>query len=118
MTPNSPVFPPTASRLAPQVDHLFFFMLGGAFFFSVLIVLAILVFVARYRRRHADEVGQPVEGKATKVLEVTWTLIPLALLMVSFGWGLRVFFFSARPPANAAPFYVVGKQWMWKIEHP
>lgn len=118
MFPNSPVFPPTASKLAPEVDALFFFMIGGAVFFSVLIVVVILAFVARYRRGHEAEVGSEMSGKATKVLEITWTVIPLALLMVSFFWGLRIFFTAARPPANAAQYYVVGKQWMWKIEHP
>ena len=118
MMPNSPVFPPTASKLAPQLDALYFFMLGGAVFFSILIVVTILAFISRYRRRSEDEVGQVIEGKATKVLEITWTVIPLALLMVSFFWGLRIFFSAARPPADAAQFYVVGKQWMWKIEHP
>ena len=118
MFPNSPVFPPTASKLAPEVDALFFFMIGGAVFFTVLIVVVILAFVARYRRGHEAEVGSEMSGKATKVLEITWTVIPLALLMVSFFWGLRIFFTAARPPANAAQYYVVGKQWMWKIEHP
>lgn len=118
MSPSSPVFPPTASKLAPEVDALFFFMIGGAVFFSVLIVVVILALVARYRRRHEVEVGTEIEGKATKVLEIAWTAVPLALLMVSFFWGLKVFFRSARPPAGAAQYYVVGKQWMWKVEHP
>jgi cytochrome c oxidase subunit 2 len=118
MTPSSPVFPPTASTLAPEVDALFFFMLAGSAFFTVLIVVVILVFIVKYRRRTEDGVGEDVEGKATRILEITWSVIPLVLLMIGFFWGVKVYFRSARPPANAMELFVIGKQWMWKIEHP
>lgn len=118
MFPNSPIFPPVSSKLAPQVDALFLFMLGGSIVFSLLIVTAILVFIVKYRRRSEDEVGVDADEHSARLLELTWTLIPLALLMLTFGWGVKIFFFTSRPPANAAQFYVVGKQWMWKVEHP
>lgn len=118
MFPNSPIFPPVSSKLAPQVDALFLFMLGGSIVFSLLIVVAILVFIVKYRRRGDDEVGTDADEKSARLLELTWTLIPLVLLVFTFGWGVKIFFFASRPPANAAEFYVVGKQWMWKIEHP
>jgi cytochrome c oxidase subunit 2 len=35
-----------------------------------------------------------------------------------FGWATKLYFSIVDPPANAAPIYVVGKQWMWKIQHP
>jgi cytochrome c oxidase subunit 2 len=35
-----------------------------------------------------------------------------------FGWGAKVFFDLHRPPANATEYFVVGKQWMWKFQHP
>ena len=34
-----------------------------------------------------------------------------------FGWGAQVYFEQYRPPTNAIEVYVVGKQWMWKIQH-
>jgi cytochrome c oxidase subunit II len=37
--------------------------------------------------------------------------------MVMFGWGAKVFFDVYRPPAGAMEIYVVGKQWMWKVQH-
>ena len=37
--------------------------------------------------------------------------------MVMFGWGAKVFFDIYRPPAGAMEIYVVGKQWMWKVQH-
>ena len=37
--------------------------------------------------------------------------------MVMFTWGASLYFQESRPPDNALEIYVVGKQWMWKIEH-
>ncbi len=38
--------------------------------------------------------------------------------MVMFVWGAKVYFGAYRPPDDAATIYVVGKQWMWKFQHP
>jgi cytochrome c oxidase subunit 2 len=37
--------------------------------------------------------------------------------MVMFTWGASIYFNESRPPDNALDIYVVGKQWMWKLEH-
>src|SRR6185503_6428231 len=46
-----------------------------------------------------------------------WTVIPFLIAMTMFGWGARVYFEQYKPPANAIEVYVVGKQWMWKLQH-
>ena len=35
-----------------------------------------------------------------------------------FVWGSVLYFRIYTPPPNAMNIYVVGKQWMWKAEHP
>ncbi len=116
MNPQLPLFPESASTLAPQVDALFITWAVISIFFTVLIAVLILYFMARYRRRSVDEVGQ--EEKPALLLEITWSVIPLAIALVMFAWGARVFFKLYRPPANAVEYYGVGKQWMWKFQHP
>jgi cytochrome c oxidase subunit 2 len=37
--------------------------------------------------------------------------------MTIFGWAAKVYFDQSSPPKNAMEVYVVGKQWMWKIQH-
>jgi cytochrome c oxidase subunit 2 len=120
MMPGAPLFPVRATALAEEVDRLFWTAVGISGFFSALIALLLFYFGVRYRRRHPDEVGVPVEhgSRATAALEFAWSVIPLAILMFLFAWGLRIFFAAARPPADAAEFFVVGKQWMWKVQHP
>ncbi len=50
-------------------------------------------------------------------LETLWSVIPFIIAMTMFAWGAQIFFEQSRPPSNAVEIYVVGKQWMWKIQH-
>ena len=118
MYPNFPLFPERASRLAGQVDHVFFFTLGVSAFFSLLIAGLIFYLGVRYRRRYPSQTGYaPSQGHAPAALEIVWSIVPFAILMVMFVWGTKIYFAMARPPADVE-FYVVGRQWMWKIQHP
>jgi cytochrome c oxidase subunit II len=108
-------FPEQASSFAADVDHLTLFLLAVAVFFTVGIFGCIFYFAVRYRRRSEQELPAPVHGGLA--LEILWTVIPFALTMVMFGWGAKVFYQESRPPDDALSLYVVGKQWMWKIEH-
>jgi cytochrome c oxidase subunit 2 len=110
------LFPDQASTLAPQVDRLFFFLCLVTVFFSVLIGGLVILFSVQFRRKHEDE--RPAETKTHKVLEIAWIGIPFVLVMVMFAWGAVIFVNYSRPPANAMEIDVVGKQWMWKVEHP
>jgi cytochrome c oxidase subunit 2 len=42
----------------------------------------------------------------------------MLLTIVMFIWGSEVFVAAHRPPENAMEVFVIGKQWMWKIQHP
>jgi cytochrome c oxidase subunit 2 len=111
-----PILPPSASSVATEVDLLYFFLSGVTAFFVVLIAMLVVYFAIRYRRRDPDEVGADIHGSL--VLELTWTVIPLLLSMVMFVWGASLFFRLSKPPQDAMQLYVVGKQWMWKVQHP
>jgi cytochrome c oxidase subunit 2 len=50
-------------------------------------------------------------------LEIGWTLVPLALVMVMFVWGADIFVEMRTMPADALEVDVVAKQWMWKLQH-
>jgi cytochrome c oxidase subunit 2 len=118
--PNSPIFPEQGSDIARSVDHLMLFALGGLVVFSTLIAVLVLVFMVKYRRKHEGEVGEDVyeTNPKSQILELVWSVIPLGLLLILFGWGTKVFFDQNRPPAGAAQYWVTGRQWMWKIQHP
>jgi cytochrome c oxidase subunit 2 len=115
MWSGSPLFPEAASTMAPRVDALYFFLVGITTFFSLLIAGLIVVYAIRFRRRAPDAVGARIHGGT--VLEITWTVIPLGIVLVIFSWGASVFFAMARPPDESLSIYAVGKQWMWKFQH-
>ena len=110
-----PLFPQQASVQAGQVDAIYFFMVAVTAFFSLLIAGLIVVFAIKFRRRSDDEVGVAIHGSLA--LELLWTVIPFFIAMGMFAWGAKVFFDLYRVPAGAMEVFVVGKQWMWKVQH-
>ena len=115
MFTNLPFFPQQASVQAGQVDAIYFFLVAVTAFFSLLIAVLVVVFAVKYRRRNDDEIGVAIHGSLP--LELLWTFVPLGIVMVMFVWGAKVFFDLYRPPAGAMEIFVVGKQWMWKVQH-
>lgn len=113
--PWLPFLPDSASTNSGGVDALYFYLLGVTLFFSLLITGVIVFFVIKYRRRSPYEIPRPVAG--SHKLETIWSVIPFLIAMSMFAWGTKVYFDLVRPPANTSEIYVVGKQWMWKIQH-
>ncbi len=116
MFKNFPLFPEQASSLAGDVDALYFFLIAVSGFFAVLISIAIIIFAVKYRRQKPDQVGASIHGSTA--LEVAWSVVPLVIVLFIFGWSASVYLAISRPPRGAMDIYVVGKQWMWKIQHP
>ena len=108
--------PEQASTVAGQVDALFLFLVAITVFFTGLIFLLVVVFALKYRRRSDDERPKAIHGSL--VLEAFWTVVPLGIALVIFVWGTYLYYVISRPPAAAMEVYVVGKQWMWKLQHP
>ncbi|HZL25542.1 MAG TPA: cytochrome c oxidase subunit II [Acidobacteriaceae bacterium] len=111
----SALFPPEASTIAPSMDALYFFLLLLTVIGLLLVGGLIFGFSLRYRRSR-NPVATQIEGST--LMEATWTIIPLALFLVCFVWGALLYFRIYNPPANSMNIYIVGKQWMWKAEHP
>ncbi len=116
--PKKPSFwmPPQVSTFAANVDWLFMVILGISVFFFVLIVALMIVFVIRYRHRE----GHVAEASPTHnlPLEVVWTAIPVAVVMVIFYLGFTSYLDMATPPANAYEVRVEGQKWKWTFTYP
>ncbi len=108
--------PPQASALAREWDYLFYYLLAVSVLFTGLIFVLIVTFVLRYRRHSADEF--PRVNIQNVWLEIAWIIIPFGFMLVMFFWGAKVYATMRRPPENAMTINVIGKQWMWKIQHP
>lgn len=116
MQSQLPLFSDQASNFAPGVDNLMVFITVVCLFFTVAITITVLYFFFRYRRRSADEVGVPIHGDLR--LEITWIVLPFFLLLAMFAWGTAIYVDFRRAPADTLDIYVIGKQWMWKLQQP
>ncbi len=110
------MLPDQASTLAPDVDNLYLFLVGLTVFFTVLISGAIIYFFIKYRRRSNSEIPELIHGSV--LLETTWSVIPLLISLFIFAWGAKIYLEQYTVPNDALDIYVVGKQWMWKFQHP
>jgi cytochrome c oxidase subunit 2 len=111
-----PVFPEQASNFAGNVDALFSFVLMTTLFFAVLVTLLVIFAAFKYRRRNEKEVGDDVHGN--NLLEIGWTIIPLIIAIFIFAWGAVLYVNYRIAPKDTLDIYVIGKQWMWKLQQP
>ncbi|HEX4129262.1 MAG TPA: cytochrome c oxidase subunit II [Pirellulales bacterium] len=109
------IHPEQASTAAPQVDALYFFLLGVSIFFTVLIAGLIVYFAIRFRQS-AKTTRRPMEGNMA--LEITWIVVPLVIVTMIFFWSMSMYYDMSRIPEDALEIHVVAKQWMWKFQHP
>src|SRR5213593_4658076 len=109
------LFPPQASTTSHEVDALFFALTLISLFFMVVIFLPIIFFSVKYRRGSPADRSNPRSGSF--LIESGWTIGPIFLSLGLFAWGAVAYFRMERRPANAIDVQVVGKQWMWKLQH-
>jgi cytochrome c oxidase subunit 2 len=113
---NIPFFPTEASTTASRIDLLFFALMGIIVIFTTLIFVGVIFFSIRYR--HGSRASRKGATSENLKLELAWTIIPLCITMGVFIWASKLYFDMHVPPKNAMDIYVVGKQWMWYIQHP
>lgn len=116
MLQGFPIRPDQASTIARGVNQLYYFLTAVDLFFTALIFLTIFYFAVKYRRGAKQAKVTQVEGSVP--LEVLWTIIPLGICVITFLWGSSLYIRNSRPPEASTEIFVVGKQWMWKLQHP
>ncbi|GAC1401159.1 MAG: cytochrome c oxidase subunit II [Pyrinomonadaceae bacterium] len=111
-----PFLPQQASSISGEVDLIYLFMVLTMLFFSAIIIAMLVVFVIKYHRRSPNEIPRPIAGAIG--LELMWTIIPFFIAMGMFVWGAKIYVQQYHVPKDSMDMYVVGKQWMWKLQHP
>ncbi len=113
---NFPLAPPQASNFAGEYDLLFGIITFLAVLFTVLVGGLVLLFAIKYRRGTTADRSRPVYENLR--FEVFSMVIPTILGLGIFVWGTRLFVNMRTPPADATELFVIGKQWMWHVQHP
>jgi len=108
--------PPPSSTTSPVVDNLFYLIFGVCAFFFTLIVALMVLFVILYRRRPGVE---PAKGPTHNLaLELTWSLIPLAIVIFIFYQGFVGYMDIRTSPREAYEVRVTGRKWTWSFAYP
>jgi cytochrome c oxidase subunit 2 len=110
-----PLLPDRASSFAWQVDYLYFYLILISVAFTIPIVAAIFFFAIKYREKEKFATPEEIHGSIT--LEIAWSIIPFIISMTIFLGGAIVYYNQYRVPEDVMEIYVVGKQWMWKVQH-
>jgi cytochrome c oxidase subunit 2 len=113
---NLPLAPERASEFAEPYDQLFLATTALTVFFTVVVVIMMVVFCIRFR--HGAKADRSNQLTSHMMLEATWTVVPLVLGILMFFWASKLFIDQRVPPKGAMEMYVIGKQWMWHIQHP
>src|SRR5262245_1166490 len=116
MLAQIPFMPDQAASISAEVDLLFFYISAVTGGVGILITLALIYFCAKYARKREGEETPRILGSHR--LELMWTLTPTFIFLTFFAWGVVVYQKGLQPPADTPEIFVVGKQWMWKIQHP
>ncbi len=115
-----PFFPDQASTLAPGIDNIYFMWTALSVVVSLIIAVLIVIFAIRYRTGSAADRRSATREEQERILkrvEFAWQAVPMAIFVAMFFWSTEIYYRSVSVPANAIPVYVVGKQWMWHLEH-
>ena len=110
--------PPRASDAAGDVDQVFNLIFWMSAFFYVLIVVVAIAFAIRYRQSRARPRAQDAPTHNT-TLELTWSILPLILVVVLFGWSTKVWLKLTHPKVgeDAQHVQVTGRKWAWWFDH-
>jgi len=110
------LWPQAASQSAVHVDWLIFAFTAVTLLLTVPIFLAITYFALMYRSGRQVDRGHTSDRNVK--IELSWMLIPFFLTLAFFAWGAQIFDVEKHAPANALEIQAIGRQWMWKFQHP
>ena len=110
------LWPPSASVSAASTDHLIISFTVLTLLLTVPIFIAITFFAFYYRE--GTKANRDHLNIRDSRLEMAWMIIPFVLTLFFFVWGAQMFHTHKHAPANSMEISAIGRQWMWKFQHP
>jgi len=108
--------PKQSSTIAPEIDFGWDVALWLGVILFIMVIVPMVLFVVQYRRKKADEIGAPT-GHNT-MIEITWSVIPLAIVMGTFIVGFRGWMHASIAPGDSYEIAVTAKKWAWAFTYP
>lgn len=108
-----------AATFAADVDQAFWINFWISIVLGLSVIVPMIYFAWKYRESNVKD--EDIENVThSTVLEIAWTLIPTALLMVLFYYGYSSMQALRTMPAESESIVikVEGSKWKWKYEYP
>lgn len=107
-TPARSIF--TLSMLVLSVTLAIFLIVGGLLLYALI----------RFRHRPTDSEHEPAQIYGSNQIELSWTVIPILIVVMLFLTTTRVIWQTeaAPKPANAVDVVVIGHQFWWEYRYP
>jgi cytochrome c oxidase subunit 2 len=104
-----------ASNFVQPVDNTFIFIIVVCVFFLLLITTLMITFVIKYNSKK-NKKAKNIEGSIP--LEITWTVIPLILVVIMFYFGWTGYKQMNDIPKNSMVVDVYAQMWSWSFKYP
>jgi cytochrome c oxidase subunit II len=112
-----PWLPDQASKEGERIDFVFWFVTAICIaIFSVVASLSVYSLVKFRARPDDDSDGPPVHGHTG--IEITWTVVPLILVIAMIVVSSVALAQNDREPSNAMRVEVLGQQFAWLVAYP
>jgi len=104
---------------AHELNDLSMFVLGITGLIYVGVSSLLVYAIVKFRARKGDTT-EPPQVYGSMQIELSWTIIPILIIVVLFLTTARVLFSvqDAKRPANALDVIVVGHQFWWEFRYP
>ena len=110
------LWPPAASEMAGRIDMIFVVWCVVLF----LLVAPVFVFMAycAVKYRAGRVVDRSHREARNLTIEMSWMVIPFLISLGFFFWAGNIYLEQQNAPADATTIDALGRQWMWKFQHP
>ncbi len=110
-----PLLPEQASTFAERVDPLFWALTALTLGFCILVTVMLIAFGFIYGQRYD---GRRSYHPESLKLELGYAALLTVIAMGIFAWGAVLYYDAYNVPDSTLDIDVIGKQWMWKVQHP
>lgn len=121
-----PVSPPSDSFWLPidasvttrNIDWVWDFLVWMSVLTALAVFVAMFHFVTKYRAksRAANEQAEP-SAEHNTALEITWSVLPLFVVIALFVWGFKGFVDLRTPPKDSMEIHATGQKWKWTFDY-
>ena len=108
-------FQPPVTELARDIQWLDNFLLIIITFIALFVTILLGMVVFKFNKKANPK---PANFTHNSTLEITWTLVPTAILIVIGAFSLPILFKQLYIPEYEVTIKATGNQWYWSYEYP